>query len=157
MDRPGKDWNRRKFVSRSWCVLYRRITQPTLLAAGALWAIVLAHPGTARAECGDYMLRPANVATVVTDTHAVAHRSPFRNAPAIPREPAAPCHGAHCSRGVPTPALPVTAQPAPKTDWACVLCCKVTFANVVARYLVGPFCLLQARHVLAIYHPPRHS
>jgi hypothetical protein len=103
------------------------------------------------------MLRPGNVASAAADTHVVAHQIPLGHAPAIPLDPARPCHGAHCSRGVPAPILPVTVPVVSTPDWACVLCTKVAFANVVARYLVGHSSLLSARHVLAIYHPPRHS
>ena len=142
----------RQVVSSCWCVLYPRSAQSILLSAGAILAVVLAQPGIVRAECGDYMLRGGNAPVAV---HAVL--PPTHRAPAIPVEPAGPCHGPHCSRGVPVPVVPVTAPSISTPDWACVLCSKITLANVVARYLVGPSCPLQARHVLAIYHPPRHS
>jgi hypothetical protein len=115
---------------------------------------------SARAECGDYVVRGEKASNEHTSPTAMAalqsgqHHQP---SPMRHDSPYAPCHGPHCSKGSPSPSVPPTSVSPRVEHWGDLITSScIPDSESIARrieelsHLPRPF-------TLAIYHPPRTS
>jgi hypothetical protein len=120
------------------------------VAVLALCALSLAKPSAVRAECGDYVMlgnRHAASSSGANETQRGAmHHS---------QKPKLPCHGPHCSRGTPAPAVPIAGAPAPAQEWGCIAKIAFVFANRATTPWREAFDSFPRSYVSSIFHPPR--
>jgi hypothetical protein len=120
------------------------------VAVLTLCALSLAKPSAVRAECGDYV--------TLGKQHAASSSGGNETLPGAghqSQKPKLPCHGPHCSRGAPAPAVPIAGAPAPAQEWGCIGQIDFVFSNRPTTTWREAFASFPHSYVSSVFHPPR--
>ena len=120
-----------------------------LLVAGVLFICALGLPATARAECGDYVVREA-AALATPDTSPGQPRAPMSSGMPHKR-----CQGPHCSQSTPSEPVPITVIPPRAEQWGCIALETAVPSAPASAWLGKDSSQPSPLFVQAIYHPPR--
>lgn len=115
---------------------------------------------SARAECGDYVIRHEKAIGEHTSSKAMASLESGQHEPHLPMRhgsPYAPCHGPRCSKDSRAPLVPPTTVAPAAEHWGQILAAFFVPDIEPNRRITAE--ASQFPHVFArtIYHPPRSS
>lgn len=123
--------------------LIDRSTRVSCTLIGVAMLIAFADARTALSSCGDYVM-------VGGQSHTSSHDAAGHSLPGVPT-----CHGPHCQRQAPLPAVPTKALPnAPLVDAAYLAESATDRRPSLSGWLFERCYLLAEGHTLPLLRPP---